>query len=286
MRLFHSADLPAGLLLAAAGGLAVFTIAATVPNRVPGDARAVPSAAAEEAGPLRWTGAAVVLPAAAERRGVHAFYFTRGIYSDGGWRRRGAWATDYPKADLQFLTVLRRLTNLDAYESENAIALDDPELRRYPFLYMLEVGYMALTPEERKGLRDYLLAGGFVFIDDFWGTQEWYNFEQEMRAVLPEYPIVDLPLEHPVFRSFYEIRELQQVPAINNIRSGRTWERDGRVPMVRAIFDERGRLMMLINWNTDIGDAWEWAEQPDYPLKYSTFAYQVGVNAIVYAMSH
>lgn len=220
-------------------------------------------------------------------RGEHAFYFTRGMYSDGRslWRR-GAWATDYPKADRQFLTVLRRLTNLDAYDSENAVALDDPELRRFPFLYLLEVGYMELTEEEAAGLRGYLLAGGFAFVDDFWGSQEWYAFEQQMRRVLPEYPIVDLPLDHPIFSSFYSIREVLQVPAIGNARRGRTWERDGVEPKVRGIFDERGRLLMMINWNTDLGDAWEWAEQPDYPLKYSTFAYQVGVNAIVYAMSH
>jgi hypothetical protein len=226
-------------------------------------------------------------------RGPNAFYFTRGIYSEyrrGG--RRGwnpSWATDYPKADQQFLTVLLRLTNLDASDSENAVALDDPELRRFPFLYILEVGNMSLTPAEVEGLRGYLLAGGFVFVDDFWGTAEWRNFEQEMQRVLPEYGIVDLPLDHPLFSSFYEITEIIQVPSVGNVRSygeSRTWERDGYVPHVRAIFDDDGRLMMMINWNTDLGDAWEWAEQPYYPLKFSTFAYQMGVNAIVYAMSH
>ncbi|HEX6135475.1 MAG TPA: DUF4159 domain-containing protein [Longimicrobiales bacterium] len=216
----------------------------------------------------------------------HAFAFTRGIYSESGrgWGR--SWAIDYPKADRQFLTVLRRLTILDAYDSEHAVALDDPELRRYPFVYMLEVGDMALTPEESAGLRSYLLSGGFAFIDDFWGTWQWQNFAQEMRRVLPEYPIVDLPLDHPIFSSFYRIEEILQVPSINNIRRGRTWEQDGYDPFVRAVFDDTGRLMMLINGNTDLGDAWEWAEQPDYPLKYSTFAYQMGANAIVYAMSH
>jgi hypothetical protein len=220
-------------------------------------------------------------------RGPHAFYFTRGIYSDygRGWGR--AWATDYPKADQQFLVVLRRLTNLDAPASENAVRLDDPELRRFPFLYMLEVGRMSLTPAEVEGLRGYLLAGGFVFIDDFWGTREWQVFETEMRRVLPQHTIVELPRDHPFFSSFYEIDEILQVPAIGNWRrGGRTSEQDGYVPHVRAIFDDDGRLMMLINWNTDIGDAWEWAEQPDYPLKFSTFAYQMGINAIVYAMSH
>jgi hypothetical protein len=225
-----------------------------------------------------------VLAAPSQGRGDHAFYFTRAIYTS--WGRRATWATDYPKADQQFLTVLRRLTNLDAYNSEHAVALDDPELRRHPFLYMLEVGYMQLRQGEVDGLRDYLLSGGFLFVDDFWGSREWLNFEEQMRRVLPEYTIEELPLEHPVFRTFYEIREILQVPSINNIRRGRTWEQDGYEPAVRGIFDEAGRLMVMVNWNTDLGDAWEWAEQPDYPLKYSTFAYQMGVNAIVYAMSH
>ncbi|MBR9988637.1 MAG: DUF4159 domain-containing protein, partial [Gemmatimonadetes bacterium] len=218
----------------------------------------------------------------------HAFQFTRGIYSDvrGRWGRP-SWAIDYPKADRQFLTVLRRLTILDAYDSEHAVALDDPDLRRHPFLYMLEVGGMSLTPAEAAGLRGYLLAGGFVFIDDFWGSRQWWNFEQQMRLVLPEHEIVELSLDHPIFRSLYHIREILQVPAVGNWRSRRqTHEQDGYEPFVRAIFDHDGRLMMMINWNTDIGDAWEWAEQPDYPLEFSTFAYQIGANAIVYAMSH
>jgi hypothetical protein len=243
--------------------------------------------------------AALVLPAGglaltAERppprpadRGDHAFYFARAVYTD--WRgsfRNPAWATDYPKADEQFLVVMRRLTNIDAYASPHPVRLSDPDLRRHPFLYILEVGYMALTPEERRGLRDYLLAGGFLFVDDFWGTQEWRNFEDQMRQVLPDHRIEDLPLDHPVFRSFYEIDEILQVPELGNWRRGRTWERDGFEAAVRGIFDTDGRLMVMINWNTDLGDAWEWAEQPDYPLKFSTFAYQIGVNAIVYAMTN
>jgi hypothetical protein len=231
------------------------------------------------------TGPAAAPPAYG--RGDHAFYFTRGIYTDrrGGWGR-GSWAVDYPKADQQFLTVLRRLTNLDAYASENAVRLDDPELRRYPFLYILEVGGISLTPAEVTGLRDYLLAGGFVFVDDFWGDQAWYEFERQMRQVLPEHAIVDIPMDHEIFRVFYEIREVQQMPSINHWRSGRSTECWGCEVTVRGIEDEKGRLMMLIHWNTDNGDAWEWAEQPDIPLKFTTYAYQIGVNAVVYALSH
>ena len=220
----------------------------------------------------------------------NAFVFTRAIYSGGrGFRGfgRGSWSTDYPKSDRQFLTVLRRLVDIDAYDDENAVRLDDPGIRRYPFLYMLEVGYMRLTPEEAEGLRGYLLAGGFLMVDDFWGTAQWYNFEMEIQRVLPEYPIVEIPLDHPLFHTVYNVGEVVQVPNVTNARWGeQTWERDGFVPYVRGIFDEKGRLMVAINWNTDLGDAWEWAEQPDYPVRYSTYAFQVGVNTIIYALSH
>ncbi len=228
---------------------------------------------------------------AAARRGEPPtgweFYFTRAVYSG---IRRGffeSWRVDYPKADRQFLIGLRRLTNINAYEFENPVRLDDPNLRRFPFLYALEVGYMSLAEAEVSGLRDYLLAGGFLLIDDFWGTLEWENFESEMKRVLPGYAIVDLPLDHPLLSSFYEILEITQVPNVQQgIIGGPTWERDGYRPALRGIIDDKGRLMVVINWNTDLGDAWEWAKNTFYPLKYSNFAYQLGINAIIYAMSH
>jgi hypothetical protein len=216
----------------------------------------------------------------------HAFYFTRAVYRGRG-RRYPSWAVDYPKADVQFLIGLTRLTNIDAYGLENAVRLDDPGLRRYPFLYALEVGYMALSESEVMGLRSYLLAGGFLVIDDFWGSYQWANFESEISRVLPGYAIVDLPADHPIRSSFYEIDELLQVPNVRQgTMGGRTWEQDGYEPALRGIFDEMGRLMVVINWNTDLGDAWEWAEDPWYPWRFSNFAYKLGVNMIVYGMSH
>lgn len=216
--------------------------------------------------------------------GSHEFYFTRAIYNSG-WGY-GRWAIDYPKADRQFMTVVNRLIGVDGSPMENAIRLDDPEIRKYPFLYALEVGDIALSPAEIEGLRNYLLAGGFLVIDDFWGSWQWANFEQQIRLVFPEHPIIDVPLDHPIFNTVYRIDEVLQVPAYGNYWGGRTWEQDGYTAHVRGIFDEQDRLMVLINWNTDLGDAWEWAERPEYPLKYSTFAVQMGVNFIVYAMSH
>lgn len=250
------------------------------------------SPAAQAASPERLA-APVQFDAQYRRRGgelpPHSFYFTRAQYSGGGWgwRSINSWATDFPKADIQFLTVLKRLSNIDAYSQENAVRLDDPNLRRYPFLYALEVGFMNLTEAEVQGLRDYLLAGGFLMIDDFWGTEQWRNFEREIRRVLPEYPIVELQMDHPIFSAMYTIDEIVQVPTVDRgVRGLPTYEQDGYVPYARGIFDENGRLLVFINWNTDIGDAWEHAEHPLYPLKFSTYAFEIGTNAIVYAMTH
>jgi hypothetical protein len=233
----------------------------------------------------------------------YEFYFTRAIYNAGGGfggrrgrRGGGSWSVDYPKADCQFITVVKRLSGLDMYYDSNAIALDDPNLRRFPFLYALEVGQNGgwdLSESEATGLRDYLTAGGFLVVDDFWGTREWYGFEQGIRQVLPDRPIVEVPLDHTVFSIFYTLDKVLQVPNQGNaemvaygVPGARTWENDGYEPHVRGIYDDAGRLMVIINWNTDLGDAWEWAEQPDYPLEFSTFAFEMGVNMILYSMTH
>lgn len=218
----------------------------------------------------------------------HELYFTRGIYGGGlessGWGPR--WAVDYPKADQQFLVALRRLTVVDAYESEHALPLGDPALRDFPFLYVLEVGSLSLSDAEAEALRQYLLAGGFMVVDDFWGTWAWETFESQMQRVFPGRPIVEVPLEHPVFHAFYDVTEIIQVPNVHQAAGGPTWEYDGRVPHVRGIFDDEGRLMVVINWNTDLGDAWEWADLPSYPLRYSTYALKLGINFVVYAMTY
>ncbi len=222
---------------------------------------------------------------------AHEFFFTRGIYSDTGdddWG--GRWAVDYPKADLQFLIALKRLSTVHAFDSDNALELDNPKLRKYPFLYILEVGSMNLSDSEVIALRDYLRAGGFMVVDDFWGTWAWRNFETQMKRVLPDREIVELPMEHPVFHAFYDVTEILQVPNVYQgsmvASGGPTHEYDGYVPHVRGIYDDDGRLMVLVNWNTDLGDAWEWADDPNYPLKFSTFAFEIGINFVIYGMSY
>ena len=222
----------------------------------------------------------------------HAFYFTRAVYTgipkQEGRSFRPRWAIDYPTADRHLLMGLRRLlTYADTSPEVNPVRLDDPRLGRFPFLYAVEPGGMELTESEIRGLRHYLLAGGLLVVDDFWGTAEWNSFASEMSRVLPGHPIVELPLDHPLFHVFYDIDQILQVPNVAlGMAGGPTWEQDGYEAHCRGIFDGRGRLMVVINWNTDLGDAWEWADEPRYPRKYSDFAYRMAVNFIVYATTH
>ena len=171
-------------------------------------------------------------------------------------------------------------------ESLLQIAIDDPNLRDYPFLYLLEVGALSLDEKQARSLRGYLLAGGFLVIDDFWVSRAWANLEHQMGRVFPDRPIVEVPLDHPVFHAFYDIDEVLQIPNVYQASEGLTYEYDGRVPHVRGIFDDEGRLMVLVNWNTDLGDAWEWADLPRYPLRYSTYAFEIGINFVIYGMSY
>ncbi|MGH9340228.1 MAG: DUF4159 domain-containing protein [Acidobacteriota bacterium] len=214
------------------------------------------------------------------------FTFLRLVYSGGGWRD-SSWATDYPKADLQFLYGLRKLADFTFVSSEyKALPLDDPEIFKYPFIYAVEVGRMYLSDEEAAQLREHLLRGGFLVVDDFHGHYEWQNFYFQMKKVFPEYEPVDLPLSHPIFHCYHDIEELIQVPGIQYLYSGRTWEKGGYNARYMGIQDESGRLMVMINYNVDLGDAWEWAEVEAYPREYATLAFKLGMNYIIYAMTH
>jgi hypothetical protein len=217
---------------------------------------------------------------------AHSFYFARAQYPSDRFGRGGGWATDWPTADRIIISVLGRLTSVDVSPREMGVRLDDPDLRRFPFLYAVEVGSMNLRDFEIEALRNYLLAGGFLVADDFWGSYQWESFAYQMGQVFPEYEIVELPLDHPIFSVVYDVDEVVQVPNIGNGRAGGpTHEQDGYVAKCFGIFDDQGRLMVVINWNTDLGDAWEWAEDPSYPLDYSTYAYRMGANFIFYAMT-
>jgi hypothetical protein len=214
------------------------------------------------------------------------FTFARLVYSGGyGWRY-GAWTTDAPKADVTFIAGIKRLTNLDVRESHFFIPLTSKEIFKYPFLYAVEVGYLELSREEADILREYLQRGGFLVVDDFHGTYEWENFEEQIRKVFPACKIEEIPVSHPIFHCFFDVEELIQVPGAQMLYSGVTYEKDGYDPHYRGIFDDTGRLLVMINFNSDLGDAWEWADVPYYPEKYSSEAYRLGINYIIYSMTH
>jgi hypothetical protein len=263
-------------------GIGAELLAQQAPQQVPQQAPQINRGMFDDPrGPyLDWTRGEVIRTA-----GKYPFYWTRAIYS--GWGRGfggSRWAVDFPKSDQQFLIVIKRLMHLNAYDWENPVRLDDPALRSFPLIYMLEVGGMYMTDDEVEGLRGYMDAGGFVIVDDFWGQDEWEVFEFNFRRVYPDKPIVDITLDHPLYTAYYTIDHVEMTPAIGN--EIRRTECYGCVTQVKGVYDDDGNLMMVINFNTDLGDAWEWAEDPRYPLETSTYAYEMGANMIVYAMSH
>jgi hypothetical protein len=219
------------------------------------------------------------------------FVFARLVYGSGiqgYFRRGGSWRTDWPKADKQFMFGIERLSNVRiVLDKDVAVPIMDPSLFTYPFVYAVEVGHMVLSPPEAERLREYMLRGGFLVVDDFWGTYEWDSFYAQARKIFPDKEVEQIPLSHEIFSAFYDIEKIIQVPNVNNgCRGSRTHERDGRVPYALAVFDDLRRPMMVINYNTDIGDAWEWADQPCYPHEFSGFAYRMGLNFIIYSMTH
>jgi len=217
----------------------------------------------------------------------------RGPYSGGG-----NWATDTPDSDLNLSFRLQQMTSLKVNPDGRFIHLTDKELADYPFIYMVEPGSLLLENEEILALRRYLLNGGFLMLDDFWGDSEWENAEQVLKQVLPDKSFVELPLSHPVYHCVFEIQSKGQVP---NYRLGtdsefdpehRTWEfnHDGDTQTVhhRAIFDDKGRMMVIATHNTDNGDGWEREGESDYFFHNFSekISYPLGINIIFYAMTH
>ena len=218
------------------------------------------------------------------------FIFARMVYSSGRdfGRGGGSWRTDFPEADYKFMYGIKRLSGIRVKEEENQVSIQDPNLFKYPFLYAVEVGQMNLSASDAPRLREYLLRGGFLHADDFWGVREWQVFATQMRKVFPDRVIEPIPLTHEVFHTFFDIDKVMQIPNVSNAcRGGRTWEDPSDTkPGIFGIKDDEGRIMVLITYNSDLGDAWEWMDEPCYPEIYSGQAYRMGLNFIIYAMTH
>ena len=215
-------------------------------------------------------------------------YFSGGFRGGfGGGFGGGTWRTDFPDADSNFLRGVARLTNVRVMAEPIVLRLDDQQIFDYPFLYALEMGRNggpSFNPEELKNLREYLLRGGFMLIDDFWGTQQWNAFYSSFSQVFPDREIVQLQADHEIFRSYYDIDGPQMIPVIGN--PDNIPEQDVDHASNHAILDDFGRVMVLINWNSDMGDGWEHTYDPAYPTRYANLAYQLGINYLIYSMTH
>jgi hypothetical protein len=224
-----------------------------------------------------WTFARLIYPSAPGGR------YGRGYGFRGGF---GIWTQDYPRADRHFAQAVRRLTRIHVRSVEQPVDLDEGGEFDWPWLYAVQTGHWELTDAQAKALREYLLRGGFFMCDDFWGPFEWEIFMASMKKVFPDRQVVDLPNDSAIFHSVYDLDDRYQVASNGSVMRGTSWKCDGCLDKWRGIFDDQGRVMVAITYQSDIGDSWEWADAPHYPAHYAALGVRIGVNYVVYAMTH
>lgn len=212
-------------------------------------------------------------------------------FGGGDWREGGtSWTQDYPRADRHFAEALRRLSRVHARSVEQPVNLDDgDDAFNYPWLIAGELGDWKLTPSQVASLREYLLRGGTLMLDDFWGVDEWNRFAESMHEVFPDRAIVEIPDDDQIFHIVYDLSDRYLVPGqwgLNNDCLCRNENQGGATPHWRGIYDDHGRVMVAMTFNNDVGDSWEWADDPRYPEKYSALGIRLGVNYVVYSMTH
>lgn len=222
------------------------------------------------------------------------FTFVRIMYRSTRDVSSAAWWTDFPDADLNLSWRLHQLTAIKVAPTPVRLEIMNEELFRYPFAFMSGVPYIIMNDEEVDQLRRYMLGGGFIMVDDFWGEAAWEHFEEEvLKRVFPDRPWRELEMDHQIFNCVFPLKEKPQIPnvgfATRNRGTGITWERpDAQTPHYRGISDDQGRLMMLICHNTDLGDGWE--EEATDPYYFTEFsekkAYPLGINIVFYVMTH
>ena len=225
------------------------------------------------------------------------FYFLRLEYKDlfrsgRGFGRgfgRGWWMQDWPRAELHFTEGVHRLTRIDIGEGRHTPMTDD-RIFEYPWVYATQVGYWDLSDAEAARLREYLLRGGFLVVDDFWGPSEWEVFRESMQRVFPGRPILEITSADSMMHVLYDIEGIVQIPGLRHLRVGPAGaivtQLEATPPHWRVIYDDKGRMVVAINYNMDIGDAWEEADVPQYPAEATMLAYRFAINSIVYSMTH
>ena len=228
------------------------------------------------------------LPAPADANARVEFLFAR-LHFDMGeewFGRFQRWAADYPKADRQFLQGVRRLTRINTRSTGEVVDLDSDQIYNSPWIYAEDPGTWILSDTQAKRLREYLLRGGFLMADDSHGDYEWGTFMAGMRKVFPDRPVEDLSNSDEILHVVYDLDDRFQVPGTRYIWGYRRYTPDSAVPKWRAIRDDKGRIVVAICHNSDVGDAWEWADSPHYPERAASLAYRIGINYILYAMTH
>jgi hypothetical protein len=197
------------------------------------------------------------------------------------------WTIDYPAAEQNLSRRVRTVTAIQVNDPVQ-VAIEDPALWTYPWIYLVEPGTWIPSDREVGILREFLLRGGTMTFDDFHGPIEFANLERQLKRIFPDRPIVDLPNSHPIFSCFYKMDGFPQTPGLGSFLQGRTWEKGGFVAHLRAVEDDDGRAMVLINWNTDMGDGWEWSNAAEYPgyVRFTAQAYRMEINEIIYSLTH
>lgn len=214
--------------------------------------------------------------------------YARGPFGSGpgDWRRGGtAWTVDYPEGDRTFAMLLARLSTLNVRAMEQPVNLDDADVSfDFPFLISGLVGAWELTDAQALKLREHLLRGGFLLCDSFYGDYEWQGFVKTLKRVFPDRSVVDLPDDHPIFQTPFDLSERPQIPTWQYLPQG--YREGGDTPYWRAILDDDGRVMVMIAFNNDIADGWQRANDPDYPQAEANAAIRLGVNFALYALTH
>jgi hypothetical protein len=205
---------------------------------------------------------------------------------DGIYRRRFArWGTDSNKSERLFMQALRRLTRIHVRSIEEIVDIDGDEMFNWPFLYAVGVGDWALSDAHAARLREYFARGGFLMVDDFHNEREWETFMAGMRKIFPDRTAIEIPDDDKIFRIAYDTTKPYHIPGYQ-IVWGQEWERGGVGGHYRAMLDDKDRIQVAICFNMDLGDAWEWADAPEYPEKYSALALRIGVNYVLYDLTH
>ncbi|SPE40067.1 conserved exported hypothetical protein [Candidatus Sulfopaludibacter sp. SbA3] len=197
------------------------------------------------------------------------------------------WTIDYPRSDRHLALAIRRLTRIAGRSAEQVVNVEeDDDFFNYPWLYAVEVGHWELSNKQIAKLREFFDRGGFFMCDDFHGTDEWNVFVASFKKIFPDRQIVDIDGKDAIFHTVFDLDERYQVPGMQYTQTGRIYEKDGVNPEFRAIYDDHGRIIAAICHNMDLGDSWENADEPTYPQRFSALGLRIGVNYIVYAMSH